>query len=121
MAPVIEEWYCDGVTVKEHSRGEAGAYEDDLGRQTGKHHQLSELECILWTLKPSSRSSLWGRWAGIDSECLGRRTNLLPCQTLFVVILSVVGGLHFSGATTTNATAGTALVSRRTEVWRKLC
>ena len=51
----------------------------------------------------------------LTTDKLGRRTILLPCQTLLVVILLVVGGLHFSGATATdptlaNAAAGTALV-----------
>ena len=51
----------------------------------------------------------------LTTDKLGRRTILLPCQTLLVVILFVVGGLHFSGATETdptlaNAAAGTALV-----------
>jgi SP family general alpha glucoside:H+ symporter-like MFS transporter len=52
----------------------------------------------------------------LTTDKLGRRTILLPCQTLLVVILFVVGGLHFSGATATdptlaNAAAGTALVN----------
>jgi hypothetical protein len=62
---------------------------------------VSLLAVLLWSL---------------TTDKLGRRTILLPCQTLLVVILFVVGGLHFSGATATdptaaNAAAGTALVS----------
>ena len=56
----------------------------------------------------------------LTTDKLGRRTIFLPCQTLLVVILFVVGGLHFSGATTTNATAGTALVSIISEVERTI-
>jgi hypothetical protein len=51
----------------------------------------------------------------MTTDKLGRRTILLPCQTLLVVILFTVGGLNYSGATNTgataNAAAGTALVS----------
>jgi len=47
----------------------------------------------------------------MTTDKLGRRTILLPCQTLLVVILFTVGGLNYSGATTGNAGAGTALVS----------
>jgi len=49
-------------------------------------------------------------WA-LSTDKIGRRTTVLPCQTLLCFILFVVGGLHWSGATTGNAAAGTGLVS----------
>lgn len=47
----------------------------------------------------------------LTTDKLGRRSILLPCQTILCVVLFVVGGLDWSGATTGNVGAGTALVS----------
>jgi len=46
----------------------------------------------------------------LTADKLGRRTIINTCQTLVVAILFIVGGLHWSGATGSNAAAGTALV-----------
>ncbi|KAK5053225.1 hypothetical protein LTR84_002199 [Exophiala bonariae] len=48
-------------------------------------------------------------WAG-SVDKLGRRTIINTCQTATCGILFIVGGLHWSGATTGNASAGTALL-----------
>jgi hypothetical protein len=47
----------------------------------------------------------------LSTDKLGRRTLLLPLQTLLCFILFTVGGLYWSGATTGAVAAGTALVS----------
>lgn len=49
-------------------------------------------------------------WAA-TSDKFGRRAILLPLQTFLCVVLFTVGGLQWSGATTGNVAAGTALVS----------
>lgn len=49
-------------------------------------------------------------WA-VTSDKLGRRSILLPCQTFLCFVLFTVGGLHWSGATTGNVGAGTALLA----------
>jgi hypothetical protein len=49
-------------------------------------------------------------WA-VTSDEFGRRTILLPLQTFLCFVLFTVGGLYWSGATTGNVAAGTALVS----------
>ncbi|KIX09569.1 uncharacterized protein Z518_00649 [Rhinocladiella mackenziei CBS 650.93] len=46
----------------------------------------------------------------IHRQAWSTRTTINTCQTLICVILFVVGGLFWTGATTGNATAGTALV-----------
>jgi hypothetical protein len=51
----------------------------------------------------------------LSTDKLGRRTIINTCQTLVCVILFVVGGLYWTGATTGNAAAGTALVSGLTD------
>lgn len=47
----------------------------------------------------------------MTTDKLGRRSILLPCQTILCVVLFIVGGLDWSGATSGNVSAGTALVS----------
>ncbi|RQM08300.1 hypothetical protein DH86_00001503 [Scytalidium sp. 3C] len=44
-----------------------------------------------------------------STDRFGRRIIINTCQTLVCVILFVVGGLYWTGATTGNAAAGTAL------------
>ncbi|KEF55030.1 uncharacterized protein A1O9_08683 [Exophiala aquamarina CBS 119918] len=46
----------------------------------------------------------------LSTDKLGRRTIINTCQTAVCVILFIVGGLHWSGATGSNAAAGTALL-----------
>ncbi|OIW26886.1 MFS general substrate transporter [Coniochaeta ligniaria NRRL 30616] len=46
----------------------------------------------------------------LSTDKFGRRTIINTCQTLICVILFIVGGLYWTGATTGNAAAGTALV-----------
>lgn len=50
--------------------------------------------------------TLWS----LSTDKFGRRIIINTCQTLVCVILFVVGGLYWTGATTGNAAAGTALV-----------
>ncbi|PON23295.1 hypothetical protein TGAM01_v207822 [Trichoderma gamsii] len=45
----------------------------------------------------------------LTTDKLGRRTIVNSCETLVCVVLFVVGGLFWTGATTGNAAAGTAL------------
>jgi SP family general alpha glucoside:H+ symporter-like MFS transporter len=47
----------------------------------------------------------------LSTDKLGRRIIINSCQTLVCVILFIVGGLYWTGATHGNAAAGTALVS----------
>ncbi|KAM0514528.1 hypothetical protein ACHAPE_006823 [Trichoderma viride] len=46
----------------------------------------------------------------LSTDKLGRRTIVNCCETLVCVVLFVVGGLFWTGATTGNAAAGTGLV-----------
>lgn len=46
----------------------------------------------------------------LTTDKLGRRTIVNSCETLVCVVLFTVGGLFWTGATTGNAAAGTALV-----------
>ncbi|ORY31052.1 general substrate transporter [Naematelia encephala] len=46
----------------------------------------------------------------LSTDKLGRRPTVLTCQVTLCVILFVVGGLQYTGATTGNAAAGTALL-----------
>lgn len=46
----------------------------------------------------------------LSTDKLGRRTIINTCETAICVILFVVGGLYWTGATTGNASAGTALL-----------
>jgi SP family general alpha glucoside:H+ symporter-like MFS transporter len=46
----------------------------------------------------------------LSTDKFGRRTIINTCQTLVCVILFIVGGLYWTGATTGNAAAGTGLV-----------
>ncbi|GFP57598.1 MFS transporter fmqE [Trichoderma asperellum] len=46
----------------------------------------------------------------LSTDKLGRRTIVNSCETLVCVVLFVVGGLFWTGATTGNAAAGTALL-----------
>jgi MFS transporter, SP family, general alpha glucoside:H+ symporter len=46
----------------------------------------------------------------LTADKLGRRAIINICETSVCVILFVVGGLYWTGATTGNAAAGTALV-----------
>ncbi len=45
-----------------------------------------------------------------STDRFGRRIIINACQTLVCVILFIVGGLYWTGATTGNAASGTALV-----------
>lgn len=45
-----------------------------------------------------------------STDRFGRRIIINTCQTLVCVILFLVGGLYWTGATTGNAAAGTGLV-----------
>lgn len=45
-----------------------------------------------------------------STDKFGRRTILNTCQTLVCLILFVVGGLYWTGASTGNVAAGTGLV-----------
>ena len=45
-----------------------------------------------------------------STDKFGRRLIINTCQTFVCVILFVVGGLYWTGATTGNAAAGTGLV-----------
>lgn len=49
-------------------------------------------------------------WSAVADK-LGRRTIINSCETFVCCILFIVGSLHYTGATTDNAAAGTALVS----------
>ncbi|KAL7893150.1 general substrate transporter [Trichoderma sp. SZMC 28014] len=46
----------------------------------------------------------------LSTDKLGRRTIVNSCETLVCVVLFVVGGLFWTGATTGNAAAGTGLL-----------
>ncbi|KAK6371393.1 hypothetical protein LTS17_009124 [Exophiala oligosperma] len=46
----------------------------------------------------------------LTTDKFGRRTIINTCETAVCVILFVVGGLYWTGATTGNASAGTALL-----------
>jgi hypothetical protein len=46
----------------------------------------------------------------LSTDKFGRRLIINGCQTFICVILFIVGGLYWTGATTNNAQAGTALV-----------
>ena len=46
----------------------------------------------------------------LSTDKLGRRTIINSCQTLVCVVLFAVGGLYWTGATSGNAAAATALV-----------
>ncbi|KAL7919433.1 general substrate transporter [Trichoderma austrokoningii] len=46
----------------------------------------------------------------LSTDKLGRRTIVNSCETLVCVVLFVVGGLFWTGATSGNAAAGTALL-----------
>jgi hypothetical protein len=52
----------------------------------------------------------------IASDAIGRRWIINVCQTFCVLILFTVGGLWWTGATSGNAAAGTALVSLNGEI-----
>lgn len=47
----------------------------------------------------------------MSADTLGRRTIVCTCETLVVVILFIVGGLNYTGATSGNVAAGNGLVS----------
>jgi hypothetical protein len=45
------------------------------------------------------------------TDKLGRRNLVCVCQTVAVVVLFVVGGLYYTGATSGNVQGGIAIVS----------
>lgn len=47
----------------------------------------------------------------MSTDKLGRRTIINSCETFVCTVLFIVGALHWTGATSGNAAAGTALVS----------
>lgn len=47
------------------------------------------------------------------TDKLGRRTIINVCETFVTCILFIVGAMNYSGATGSNAAAGTGLVSEQ--------